>query len=321
MGATQAAVLHPARCTVCNGTSDETVFRENGYEGRACRCGTIYMTPEPSPEAIDASVVLHEDTFYDWPAALKARWVRRHTTGRDLLEIGCGTGAFLEAARARGFRVEGIEADADRAMVAARRVDAPVHPAFFEDVEAQRRFDVVYHCDMLAHFHRPAEALRMMKRFLRPGGVLAFEVGFVADLPRFWYSWIGEIGYPEHRWLYSQRSLRRLLHDTGLRIEHIKIFDLSACVTTHHAVRTAARVLRPLRRRRRPAPPPGGGGRDSAPDGTGALFRVQNILRYRVGAWLPRVGPATALVIASPVNDVEDVRDEPIRVSDRRRVG
>ena len=72
-------------------------------------------------------------------------------------------------------------------MVAARRVDAVVHPAFFEAVEAQPRFDVVYHCDMLAHFHRPAEALRLMTRFLRPGGVLAFEVGFVADLPRFWY--------------------------------------------------------------------------------------------------------------------------------------
>jgi hypothetical protein len=303
MGGTHAALVEQARCTVCDGTSDETVFRENGYEGRACGCGTIYMTPQPPPEDIDASLVLHEDTFYDWPAGLKADWVRKHTTGRDLLEIGCGTGAFLEAARARGFRVEGIEADAERAKVAAGRADTVVHPAFFEHVQAQPRFDVVYHCDMLAHFHRPAEALRLMTRFLRPGGVLAFEVGFVADIPRFWYSWIGEIGYPEHRWLYSQRSLRRLLHDTGLKIEHIKIFDLSACVTMNQALRTAARALRPLRPRRRKAASESSGGGDVAPDGNGALFRLQNILRYRVGAWLPRVGPATALVIASPVED------------------
>jgi SAM-dependent methyltransferase len=300
MGGTQAAVLQQARCTVCDGTSDETVFRENGYEGRACRCGTIYVTPEPSPDDIDATSVLHEDTFYDWPAALKARWVRRHTSGDDLLEVGCGTGSFLEAARALGFRVEGIEADAERAMIAARRADAVVHPGFFEQVAAERRFDVVYHCDMLAHFHRPAEALRLMTRFLRPGGVLAFEVGFVADLPRFWYPWIGEIGYPQHRWLYSQRSLRRLLHDSGLRIERIKIFDLSACVTTNQTLRLAARVLRPLRSRRRMTRPDSGP-RDAAHDGNRALFRLQNILRYRVGAWLPRIGPATALVIARPV--------------------
>jgi SAM-dependent methyltransferase len=317
MAGTHAARVPQARCTVCDGTSDETVFRENGYEGRACRCGTIYMTPQPSPEDIDASRVLHEGTFYDWPAALKARWVRNHTTGHDLLEIGCGTGAFLEAARARGFRVEGIEADADRATAAARRVHADVRPQFFEEVEPQPRFDVVYHCDMLAHFHRPAEALRHMQRFLRPGGVLAFEVGFVADLPRFWYSWIGEIGYPEHRWLYSQRSLRRLLHDVGLRVEHIKIFDLSACVATNRALRTAARTLRPFRPRR-PAPPATSGENDDAHGGNRALCRLQNILRYRVGAWLPRVGPATALIIASPVGDV---RDESIRISDRRRAG
>ena len=74
MGGAPAALLQQARCTVCNGTSEETVFRENGYEGRACRCGTIYMTPEPAPEDVDASLVLHEDTFYDCPP-------RRRRTG------------------------------------------------------------------------------------------------------------------------------------------------------------------------------------------------------------------------------------------------
>ena len=314
MRATQAALeRRPARCTVCNGTSTDTVLRENGFEGRACACGTIYVTPEPTPADIDAREVLHEDTFYDWPAGLKAQWVRRQTTGRDLLEIGCGTGAFLEAARGQGFRVEGIEADATRAAAAARRVGTVVRAGYFERIPAERRFDVVYHCDMLAHFDRPGEALRLMTDFLRPGGVLAFEVGFVADLPRFWYSWIGEIGYPEHRWLYSQRSLRRLLHDAGLRIDRIKIFDLSACVTTHHAVRTAARVLRPVWRRRRAAAPAStsesasaSAPREATREGSPPLLRLQNVLRYRVGAWLPRVGPATALVIARPEHGGQD---------------
>jgi SAM-dependent methyltransferase len=285
-------------CTVCHGTSGDTVFRENGYEGRACACGTIYTTPEPLPGEVDPTLVGHDDNFYDMPALLKARWVRKHVHGDDLLEIGCGTGAFLDAARTAGFRVEGIEAEEMRATVAARRVNAIVRPVFFENADADRRFDVVYHCDMLAHFDEPAKALRLMTRFLRPGGVLAFEVGFVGGLPRVWYSWIGDIGYPQHRWLYSERSLRRLLDNAGLHIEHLKRFDLAADVVVQHGIRTAARMARRFGLRRPTAL--GHAVVRGGPDDGRAMPRVHNVLRYRVGAWLPPLGPATALVIARP---------------------
>jgi SAM-dependent methyltransferase len=299
------------RCTVCKSTSAVVVIRENGYEGRACACGTIYVTPEPRPDEIDRTFDGHPDAFYDLPAALKARWIRRRTSGDELLEIGCGKGSFLKAARAAGFHVEGIEAEPRRAAATARNHNAVVHAAFFEDFTPERRVDVVYHCDMLAHFDRPAEALRRMTTFLKPGGVLAFEVGLVGELPPFWYSWIGDVGYPQHRWLYSQRSLRRLLREAGLQIEHIKTFDLSACVAAHHALRTTVRLVRMLVPRKRTTPRAAGNKEHS--DGGGAVLRLRNILRYRVGAWLPRIGPATALVIARPV---EAIGDERIRVLD-----
>ena len=288
-----------ARCTVCDSVSDRIVLRENGYEGRACSCGTIYVTPEPLPGEVDPTFVGHRDTFYDLSAAFKAAWVRRHTSGHHLLEIGCGTGAFLEAAQAAGFVVEGIEADVSRAAAAQRRLNARVHAAFFEEISIERGFDVVCHCDMLAHFERPAEALQAMKKYLRPGGVLAFEVGFMADLPLFWYSWFGEVGYPQHRWLYSERSLRKLLEKAGLRIEVIQVFDLSAYVAVQHVLRRAARFLRCV-------VPRGVVSKSTATrtaprTNSGAWDRLLNVLRYRVGAWLPRIGPATALVVARPV--------------------
>ena len=288
------------KCTVCNSTSTDTVLREKGYEGRACSCGTIYVTPEPLPGEVDVTFVGHDDAFYDLSAGLKASWLRKHASARELLEIGCGTGTFLKAARDAGFHVEGIEADATRATIAAQRSNARVRAGFFEQAEIDCLFDVVYHCDMLAHFERPAEALQMMKKFLKPGGVLAFEVGFVADLPLFWYTCIGEIGYPQHRWLYSERSLRKLLGQAELRIECIKIYDLSAYLAFQQALRKSVRLLRRVKPRR------GQSGSETvhAANGDttpGALARLKNILRYRVGAVLPSLGPATALVIARPV--------------------
>ena len=292
-----------ACCIVCGGTSDDVVLRDNGYEGRACACGTIYTSPTPPPGAIDLTEVDHAEAFYDLPAMLKARWVRRHTKGQSLLEIGCGDGIFLKGARDLGFRVEGVEPSPPRAVEAERRTGAIVHRVLLENfVAGARRYDVVYHCDLLAHFPDPRGALNKMASVLTPEGVLAFEVGLVGGIPRFWYRYL-RAGYPEHLWLYSEASLRRLLAQCGLRIRTATRFDLSLCVATHEMLHTAATLRRAVTGARRGAPEVAGTvGRIGPPPKPGraqaAYLRLQNFLRYRVGAALPRLGPGSLLVVA-----------------------
>ena len=287
-----------ARCIVCGAVSDDVVFRENGYEGRACACGTIYTSPVPPPSIIDPTHVGHLDDFYDLPARQKARWVRRHTAGVSLLEIGCGSGSFLSAAKRVGFRVEGVEASPPRAVLAAARTGATVHSVLLEDFDpGSVRYDVVYHTDMLSHFEDPRAALRKMASLLGQDGLLAFEVGLLGGLPRIWYRGIRDIGYPGHRWFYSEASLATLLTTSGLRVRHATRFDLSLCLAL-------ALLLRPLAALRRAMLSP----KAAAPAHARAIKAagrvplahrrahsvVQNFLRYRVGALLPRIGPGYA---------------------------
>lgn len=293
-----------ARCIVCGSTSDDIVLQENGYEGRACTCGTIYMSPVPPESVIDPTAVGHSDAFYDLPVDLKARWIRRRVGGRSLLEIGCGTGAFLAAARRLGFAVEGIEPSIGRARIAEAIAGARVHPVLLEDFRSRgARYDVVYHSDMLAHFADPRAALRQMTALLAPGGVLAFEVGLLGGIPRFWYRHMRDISYPEHRWFYSRASLVSLLRDCDLIVTHATRFDLSLCVLLTRSIRSLAALRTRARRRAVSVTPP------LAPVNTRARASlaerptynaIQNFLRYRAGWLLPPVGPGTQFVIARP---------------------
>jgi SAM-dependent methyltransferase len=291
-----------AKCIVCRRTSTNVVLRENGYEGRACQCGTVYTTPVPQKGAVDPEFVGHPDEFYDLSARFKARWVRLRTRGSGLLEVGCGSGKFLAEAQALGFHVEGIEVNRARAKDAAERIGGSVQIALFESCEPGRqRFDVVYHCDMLAHFEDPKWELLHMKRFLNPEGVIAFEVGIIGGLRPFWYRWMQYPGYPQHRWFYSKQSLAMLLEQAGYEVIYETFFDLTVSAFFGAVVHCAARATRRLLKSGRSACVSGAGPARLSGRSTFKLFEwIEDFLRYRVGAYLPTIGPATALIIARP---------------------
>jgi SAM-dependent methyltransferase len=288
----------PLCCVVCGGVSTRVVWRENGYEGRACRCGTVYTAP-PARDAIDPTIDSHPDSYYAAAARRRVRWIKRYRRDGRLLEIGCGEGHFLAAAQAAGYDVAGIEPEPGRARRAAERLGVHVECARLESCRLGRaRFDIVYHCDLLSHFEDPVGALQKMQGLLAPHGVLAFEVGLLADISPWWYSMIGSIGYPQHRWLFSARSLEQLLARSDLEAARTACFALGPDVLVHAGARLLARRYRRLRSpARRNGPVKGGAPAVSL---TRFVNRTESFWRYTAGRLAPRVGPATLFVIARP---------------------
>ncbi len=286
------------RCAVCGGTSARVVWRENGYEGRACACGTVYTEPPPVHDVVDPTIHGHLESYYAAPARRRVRWLVRHRPRGRLLEIGCGEGHFLAAARAAGYDVAGIEPHPARARRAAARVGVPVECALLEAWRPEgARFDIVYHCDLLSHFADPVAALRTMTGLLAPGGVLAFEVGLLGGIAPHWYARLGTLGYPQHRWLYSEDSLRMLLARVDLELTHSLRFGLGLGMLFVDGVRSLARVWRRCRPDRGALAPALAG---ASALGNRLVEGTEAFWRYRAGRIAPRLGPATLFAIATP---------------------
>lgn len=292
-------------CFLCGTPSQALAWRENGYDAVACDCGLAFVRPPPADGVVDPTYDAHSADFYRLPAASKIRWLLRRRPAGTLLEIGCGEGWFLEAARDAGFDAHGLDADRRR-VEAARQRGFDVRHGLLEESVIDERFDVVFHCDLLSHFPEPIAALRRMTALTAPNGVLFFEVGLLGAPMRAWYPHIGGIGLPEHRWLYSERALATLFARAGLRVIAQKRFGLALSVIAAASLRRIARSARSLIRG------PQRTLSDVSPAGTvGArpLWRSQlaalgerfdNFVRYDVGAWTPTLGPGTLLVLATP---------------------
>jgi SAM-dependent methyltransferase len=224
------ASVHEIGCVLCEGASSTPAIRDSGFTGRQCEnCGLIFVSPRPSRVEIDevyrrGDAHLSPEWFVEGrePIASRlrarrdARLVQRHAVGGSLLEIGPGRGTFLAAARRRGFEVFGVELNPTQASFI--RSELGIECA--ESLESARelssgQFDVIYHRDVLSHFYDPHEELKRLGALLKPGGLQIFETGNLADVDQRYLRLIGSFQYPDHLFFYGERSLRKLLDQTG----------------------------------------------------------------------------------------------------------
>jgi SAM-dependent methyltransferase len=138
-------------------------------------------------------------------------------TGR-LLDIGCGAGSLLRAARRADWDAEGT--DISRPAVEHARSEG--FTVFCGELEEARypeaSFDVVTAIEVLEHVPDPRAVLSEIKRVLRPGGLFWGTTphgrGMSARLLGLRWSVLSP---PEHLQLFSLAGLRQLLHASDFR--------------------------------------------------------------------------------------------------------
>ena len=136
-----------------------------------------------------------------------------------LLDIGCGTGNFLAAAREAGYDVTGIELDRNAARFAKERCGLqnvfPVTIAEFVESQAKQQFDVVTFFEVLEHQSAPADFLRKVSACVAPRGVIAMSV---PNRER-WLTGPDVLDYPPNHFLrWSASSLKKFLAAHGFEV-------------------------------------------------------------------------------------------------------
>jgi len=125
------------------------------------------------------------------------------TTGRKLLDVGCGPGTGLKAFQDRGWEVMGVEPDPVRAKVGNEVNKINIFPGKIEDfTEPDETFDVITLLHVLEHFHSPKDFLILTIKKIKNGGYLYIEV---PHLHRF-INWEDSL-YLEHLNNFTEKTL------------------------------------------------------------------------------------------------------------------
>jgi ubiquinone/menaquinone biosynthesis C-methylase UbiE len=143
--------------------------------------------------------------------------------GRQVLDVGCGTGHYISELRARGFQVCGVDGSRDMLNVARRNnsganiLEARVQQLPFPD----ESFDAAICIEVLRYVPDWTSCIGEIARVLRPGGLCLITVSPRLSLNGYWLlNWIDSIvSIPtlQHlkQFFTSSRQLRRVISAAG----------------------------------------------------------------------------------------------------------
>jgi len=138
------------------------------------------------------------------------------TTPGILVDIGCGNGHYLRTAMQLGWEAWGVDLD-PKAVETARKTGATVIQGGFPDTGLPSAyFDVVTLSHVIEHVHNPIAAMQEVFRILKPGGHLWLATPNLdsSGHKRFGSDWRG-LEPPRHLVLFTRKSLKKVLFDTG----------------------------------------------------------------------------------------------------------
>jgi len=193
-----------------------------------CRlCRLMRSDPILDDEAIKALYQKSAVTYQaDYPALIATyrRYLRRATrylaSPASLLEIGCGDGFFLHAARASGYHEAwGVEPSAEAAKAADDNIRSHIIEGFYHESSfPPARFDCACLFQVLDHLPDPRACMRALARHLKPNGiVLCISHDTDALLNRI-LGRCSPIIDIEHTYLFSRRTAGRLFANGNFRI-------------------------------------------------------------------------------------------------------
>jgi SAM-dependent methyltransferase len=145
------------------------------------------------------------------------------------LEIGTGTGIFLELLNTRGFKtLVGIEPSSAAIAAAPEHRQAWIREAIFREADFQPdSFDFICCFMTLEHVRDPNEVVAAASRLLRPGGAIAVVTHDYRSTINRLLGRRSPIIDIEHMQLFSPTSIRRLLERNAF--ESIEVNSFRNC--------------------------------------------------------------------------------------------
>lgn len=184
------------------------------------RCGLGHTDPQPADLTPYYGARYHggRHSFTDaWCTARRLRFLEQATFGRTgkLLDIGCGDGRFLEAARGKGWQGFGTEMNPEPPRVRGFVVEGSI-----DAMAAHGPFDAITSWHSLEHFRDPRAAVESASKLLAPGGTLLIAVPDAGGLQAraagaHWF----HLDVPRHLFHFTQGALKALIERSGLAVK------------------------------------------------------------------------------------------------------
>jgi 2-polyprenyl-3-methyl-5-hydroxy-6-metoxy-1,4-benzoquinol methylase len=239
-------------CPVCGSPHSSLKFKAQDYTVSneifhivTCEgCNLIYTNPRPaaneaSPYYHASAYISHSDTneglvnklyhaVRKFTLQSKTKWIEPEKKGnKELLDVGCGNGHFLAAAKEKGWNINGVELDSETAARAAKLTGLTIAPSLAE-IETDKQFQVITLWHVLEHVYEIDEYFQFFKNRLAQDGKLLLALPNPASFDaNYFEEYWAAYDVPRHIYHFTPATITALAAKYGFKLKKSRglIFD------------------------------------------------------------------------------------------------
>jgi SAM-dependent methyltransferase len=231
------------KCKICNNedfkqfssTKDYFFSGESFSLSQCIKCGFVFTNPIPDKEII--SKYYKTDKYFshdienkglmgklykivrDWNLGNKSRLINKYKTGGKVLDIGCGTGEFLNHMKNKGFLVSGIEPEPKARNFAIKKYGLDIMNEDRLENLSNDNFDIISMWHVLEHVYNINARLKKIHDLLDNDGYFFNALPMIdsPDSKKFGKYWAG-LDVPRHLHHFSTNTFQRLASNNGFKV-------------------------------------------------------------------------------------------------------
>jgi SAM-dependent methyltransferase len=141
---------------------------------------------------------------------------------RNLLDLGCGTGAFLNICKENGWKVQGIEPSAEAREVAKKNYGIELNDVNSWEKFPDNSLDVVTAWHVLEHVYELEREVNQVKRVLSSCGTFIFALPNCSSADaKFYGPYWAAYDVPRHIWHFTPADVKRFFENQGFKLESV----------------------------------------------------------------------------------------------------
>lgn len=228
-------------CPICSGQSfkdyltckDYTATGEQ-FQLKQCNfCDFVLTDPKPEEENIEKyyqsdKYISHtggKKNLFDAAYVLarkialgaKRRSVEKYSSGKTILDFGCGTGEFLKEMKNHYWQVAGVEPVKLANDKASVTTGSKIYNSLTEVKES--KFDVITLWHVLEHLYDLNGSLQKFHSMLNESGTIFVAVpNFQSHDASHYKSFWAAFDVPRHLWHFNKANMKQLLEKNGFQL-------------------------------------------------------------------------------------------------------
>jgi 2-polyprenyl-3-methyl-5-hydroxy-6-metoxy-1,4-benzoquinol methylase len=229
-------------CPICGYKKSRTIIKQKKFSIVEClSCNLRFVWPQPekkklikvyaekyffgnthTPKGYANYAQLEQELLKE--AKKRLGLIKEYSHQKNLLDIGCSTGVFLEEAKKQGYRVAGNEISPYALKKLKQKKIVCFSGAVENGVLPKGRFDIITAWDVIEHISEIKKTVKEIENSLKTGGYLFITTPNAQSLDSLLTgkSWYNYQKAPEHLLFLNKKSVSKLFENSKLKVVSIK---------------------------------------------------------------------------------------------------